>query len=239
MISVHPSLLDLPELFTPAPAAEMLRGLGLAEMMECALRTRAYRRQVPVHVNGRRLRFTADDLQQIIEGQARPPAPATAADTFPPASRWSPVQPLTPAPDVTRSRPAPRTGRQRERAVNPPRRPKPWAETNRQGRTRYVWRFGDRRCWTVFCDDPEEARADATTQITGQLEGSWQGRSGRRMLLEDWMPYAAACHVAVCIGEAAGQSRRPSRLGRCRRPPRRARYPALPGRWNRLPDGRR
>lgn len=47
MTAVHPSVLDLPELFTPAQAAEMLRGLGLAEMTECALRTRAYRRQVP------------------------------------------------------------------------------------------------------------------------------------------------------------------------------------------------
>jgi integrase len=68
-----------------------------------------------------------------------------------------------------------------------PRRPKPWAETNRQGRTRYAWRFEDRKYWTPFYDDPEEARADATTQITEQLKGSWQERSGRRMLLEDWI----------------------------------------------------
>ena len=67
------------------------------------------------------------------------------------------------------------------------RRPKPWAETNRQGRTRYVWRFEGQRYWTNFYDDPEEARADATTQITEQLEGSWHERSGRRMLLEDWI----------------------------------------------------
>ncbi len=51
------------------------------------------------------------------------------------------------------------------------RRPKPWAETNRQGRTRYVWRFEGQKYWTNFYDDPEEARADATTQITEQLEG--------------------------------------------------------------------
>lgn len=67
------------------------------------------------------------------------------------------------------------------------RRPKPWAETNRQGRTRYVWRFEGQKYWTNFYDDPEEARADATTQITEQLEGSWHERSGRRMLLEDWI----------------------------------------------------
>jgi hypothetical protein len=67
------------------------------------------------------------------------------------------------------------------------RRPKPWAETNRQGRTRYAWRFQDQRYWTNFYDDPEEARADATTQITEQVEGSWHERTGRRMLLEDWI----------------------------------------------------
>ena len=71
--------------------------------------------------------------------------------------------------------------------MNPPRRPKPWAETNRQGRTRYVWRFQDQRYWTNFYDDPEEARADATTQITEQIEGSWHERTGRKMLLEDWI----------------------------------------------------
>ena len=40
-------------------------------MTECALRTRAYRRQVPFHLNGRRIRFTAGDLREIVEGQAR------------------------------------------------------------------------------------------------------------------------------------------------------------------------
>lgn len=68
-----------------------------------------------------------------------------------------------------------------------PRRPKPWAESNRQGRTRYAWRFDRHRYWTAFYDDPEEARADATTQITEQIEGSWHERSGRRILLEDWI----------------------------------------------------
>ena len=68
-----------------------------------------------------------------------------------------------------------------------PRRPKPFPEKNLQGRTRYLWRFEHRRYWTAFYDDPEEARADATTQITQQINGSWQERSGRRMLLEDWI----------------------------------------------------
>ena len=71
--------LDLPRLFAPAEAAEILRQLGLTEMTECALRTRAYRRQVPFHLNGRRIRFTASDLREIVEGQARRPEPADAA----------------------------------------------------------------------------------------------------------------------------------------------------------------
>ena len=68
--------LDLPRLFTPAEAAEILRHLGLPEMTECALRTRAYRRQVPFHLNGRRVRFTSSDLREIVEGQARQPKDA-------------------------------------------------------------------------------------------------------------------------------------------------------------------
>ena len=71
--------LDLPQLFAPAEAAEILRHLGLTEMTECALRTRAYRRQVPFHLNGRRIRFTVGDLREIVEGQARRPEPADAA----------------------------------------------------------------------------------------------------------------------------------------------------------------
>jgi hypothetical protein len=65
--------LDLPRLFSPLQAAEILRGLGLTEMTECALRTRAYRRQIPFHRNGRRIQFTADDLREIAEGQAQRP----------------------------------------------------------------------------------------------------------------------------------------------------------------------
>jgi hypothetical protein len=71
--------LNLPQLFAPAEAAEILRHLGLTEMTECALRTRAYRRQVPFHLNGRRIRFTADDLREIVEGQPRPPESKDAA----------------------------------------------------------------------------------------------------------------------------------------------------------------
>jgi integrase len=67
------------------------------------------------------------------------------------------------------------------------RRPKPWAETNRQQRTRYVWRFEGDRYWTPFYDDPEAARADATGQITEQLQGTWRDRSGARMQLEEWI----------------------------------------------------
>lgn len=69
--------LDLPQLFTPAQAAEILRYFGLTEITESALRTRAYRRQIPFHLNGRRIRFTATDLREIIEGQARRPLPST------------------------------------------------------------------------------------------------------------------------------------------------------------------
>ena len=43
------------------------------------------------------------------------------------------------------------------------------------------------RYWTTFYDDPEEARADATAQITEQLKGTWRERSGPRMLLEEWI----------------------------------------------------
>ena len=67
------------------------------------------------------------------------------------------------------------------------RRPKPWPETNRQQRTRYVWRFEDQKYRTLYYDDPEEARADATTQITELIQGTWRDRSGPRMPLEEWI----------------------------------------------------
>jgi hypothetical protein len=52
----------------------MLRGSGLTDMTECALRTRIYRRQVPFHRNGRRMVLTDADLREIAEGQPRQPA---------------------------------------------------------------------------------------------------------------------------------------------------------------------
>lgn len=66
---------DLPPVFSPAAAAEVLRDLGLAGMTECALRTRAYRKQVPFHLNGRRIIFTLADLRVIAEGEACSPQP--------------------------------------------------------------------------------------------------------------------------------------------------------------------
>jgi hypothetical protein len=80
MTAIDLAALDLPQLFTPAQAAEILRSLGLPEMTECALRTRAYRRQIPFHLNGRRVRFTASDLREIAEGHANRPQPAPDAD---------------------------------------------------------------------------------------------------------------------------------------------------------------
>lgn len=65
--------LGLPHVFSPAEAATVLRSLGLTEMTECALRTRAYRKRVPFHLNGRRITFTLGDLREIAEGQARRP----------------------------------------------------------------------------------------------------------------------------------------------------------------------
>ena len=67
------------------------------------------------------------------------------------------------------------------------RRPKPWPETNRQQRPRYVWRFEEDKYRTLYYDDPEEARADATAQISEQLNGTWHDRSGARMPLEEWI----------------------------------------------------
>ena len=73
MTSVDLSTLGLPQIFAPRQAAEILRGLGLTEMTECALRTRAYRKQVPFHLNGRRIIFTLSDLREIAEGVERKP----------------------------------------------------------------------------------------------------------------------------------------------------------------------
>jgi integrase len=67
------------------------------------------------------------------------------------------------------------------------RRPKPWLETSRQGQSRYAWRFQGKRYWTPFYEDPEEARADATTQITEQINGTWRDKAGSQMHLEEWI----------------------------------------------------
>jgi len=75
------SALDLPQIFLPMEAAEVLRSLGLAEMTECALRTRAYRKQVPFHLNGRRIVFTLGDLREIVEGDERRPQRRAGAIT--------------------------------------------------------------------------------------------------------------------------------------------------------------
>lgn len=77
--------LALPQVFSPAAAAEVLRCLGLTEMTECALRTRAYRRQVPFHLNGRRIMFTATDLCEIVEGRAQRSRSDDEIQAVPPA----------------------------------------------------------------------------------------------------------------------------------------------------------
>ncbi|MGH3220787.1 MAG: hypothetical protein ACRDPY_19170 [Streptosporangiaceae bacterium] len=82
--------LDLPPVFLPVEAATVLRKLGLAEMTECALRTRAYRKQVPFHLNGRRIVFTLGDLREIAEGAACRPLPRADAAARDPAPRPTP-----------------------------------------------------------------------------------------------------------------------------------------------------
>ena len=108
MTTVDLAALDLPQLFTPAQAAEILRSLGLTEMSECALRTRAYRRQVPFHLNGRRIRFTASDLREIVEGQAQRPQERGESEARPSvrpsAPRRSPARGATPPRETWRAR---------------------------------------------------------------------------------------------------------------------------------------
>jgi hypothetical protein len=102
------SALGIPQLFSPAEAARILRSLGLTEITECALRTRAYRRQVPFHLNGRRILFTLSDLREIAEGQERRPQPgagaATPGATPRPVLRRAPLQQGTTTPDPWRAR---------------------------------------------------------------------------------------------------------------------------------------
>ena len=84
MTVVDLSALGLPQVFSPAAAAGILRDLGLTEITECALRTRAYRQQVPFHLNGRRITFTLNDLREIVEGEACRPQPRAER----PATGW-------------------------------------------------------------------------------------------------------------------------------------------------------
>ena len=106
----------LPHVFSPDTAARLLRAAGLTELTECALRTRAYRKQVPFHLNGRRIVFTLSDLREIAEGEAlRPGSPATAAmpgATPQPVPRRRPLMRRTAATgDPWRARRPDRTGR--------------------------------------------------------------------------------------------------------------------------------
>jgi len=72
--------LGLTPVFSPTQAAEILRNLGLEDLTECALRTRAYRRQVPFHQNGRKITFTVDDIREIAEGRPRRPESRARVD---------------------------------------------------------------------------------------------------------------------------------------------------------------
>lgn len=76
MQAITAPLIGLAQVFTPAQAAEALRSIGLDAMTACALRTRAYRKQIPFHLNGHRIIFTIEDLREIAEGQAIRPHPA-------------------------------------------------------------------------------------------------------------------------------------------------------------------
>lgn len=98
-------LLDLPRVFSPTAAAQLLRDAGLTEMTECALRARAYRRQIPFHRNGRRIVFTLTDLRKITTGepQARAHQPE-ATTTAKPAHRRPPPPYPTSTTDRWRAR---------------------------------------------------------------------------------------------------------------------------------------
>jgi hypothetical protein len=107
--------LGLPHIFSPVEAAQLLRNAGLAEITECALKTRAYRKQVPFHLNGRRIVFTLDDLREIAEGEACRPAPC-------PGSHRSAIPPTSPSAtfvtaagsSASRRMAGPQTGRRRQ-----------------------------------------------------------------------------------------------------------------------------
>ena len=115
---LSPAALGLPQLLSPAQAAEILRGLGLTEITECALRTRAYRRQIPFHLNGRQIRFTIGDLREIAEGQARRPNPPGPPR---PTPATTPRTAHTPRRSSTRTaEPAPIRWRARASSSKPP-----------------------------------------------------------------------------------------------------------------------
>ena len=83
----------LPRVVTPRRAAEILRRAGLEEITECALRTRAYRKQIPFHRNGHRIIFTIEDLCEIAQGTAYHPEaaePAELPERSAPAARPAP-----------------------------------------------------------------------------------------------------------------------------------------------------
>jgi hypothetical protein len=89
----------LPRVFTPAQAAQVLRDIGLEDITECALRTRAYRKQIPFHLNGHRIIFTIEDLREIAQGTPCPPRPPT--DLPDPPSTPAPLTPRRTAPRRT------------------------------------------------------------------------------------------------------------------------------------------
>jgi hypothetical protein len=93
----------LPRIMTPARAAELLRDIGLEDITECALRTRAYRKQIPFHRNGHRIFFTMEDLCEIARGTACHPADNRRPDH--PTPTEHPVPP--PHPPAVKRRKAP------------------------------------------------------------------------------------------------------------------------------------
>jgi hypothetical protein len=66
------------------------------------------------------------------------------------------------------------------------RRPTAYEEVQR-GLTRFVWRFEGKKYRTDSQQDRDEAFADAQQQITEQMKGTWQDRSGRNLTLEKWI----------------------------------------------------
>jgi hypothetical protein len=104
----------LPPVFEPSRAAEVLHRLGLSAITECALKTRAYRKQVPCHRNGHRIIFTLDDLKEIAQGQAQ--RPVARGERKPPSTRpETPAQRRLPRQARKRGHDAPAEGAWRAR----------------------------------------------------------------------------------------------------------------------------